>query len=273
MESSHLAEAHALSVAVGWPHRIEDWVLLLELGRGFVALDGNRAIGTIMWWPFGPHRATLGMFIVAPDRQGRGIGRLLMETVLAEIGPRQILLNATKEGLPLYAKLGFEEVGVLGQHQGVPSCVQVERISDGAHSRLLREKDVEGVAELDARAAGFPREAMLRTLLQVGEGLVMYRNGQFLGHALLRRFGRGHVIGPVAASDERVARALINSWMERYGDGFLRIDAPSSSGLSDWLSALGLRKVDDVCTMQRGAAPSSESEGPRLFALASQALG
>ena len=34
MEPMHLAEAHGLSLAVRWPHRIEDLHLLRELGRG-----------------------------------------------------------------------------------------------------------------------------------------------------------------------------------------------------------------------------------------------
>ena len=273
MEAAHIAEAHALSLAVRWPHRIEDLRFLLELGRGLVLLEGETVIGMIMWWPFGARHAALGMVIVTPERQGRGLGRQLMDLALGELGSRDVLLNASKEGVPLYAKVGFRDLEGLGQHQGVPSDRAAVAPPGGARLHAMRATDLDVVIAFDARASGLSRAAMLRALLGIGEGLVMERDGRLLGYALFRRFGHGHVIGPVAASDERIARSLIGAWIESRGDGFLRVDAPSSSGLSDWLVARGLAKVDDAYTMVRGAPPARAPEGPRLFALTSQALG
>ena len=54
---------------------------------------------------------------------------------------------------------------------------------------------------------------------------------------------------------------------------FLRIDIPVATELSPWLEAQGLPQVGEVVTMVRGTAPAPDSEGPRLFALANQALG
>lgn len=70
LEARHLAQAHALSAAVGWPHRQEDWNFVLGLGQGLAALNGDELLGTIIWWPFGEKFATLGMVIVAPTMQG-----------------------------------------------------------------------------------------------------------------------------------------------------------------------------------------------------------
>lgn len=272
MDPAHLVTAHSLSAAVGWPHRPEDWAFSLDLGHGFVALDGEDVIGTILWWPFGDDHATLGMIIVAGAWQGRGCGRRLMEAAFAEIGPRQVLLNATKEGLPLYAKMGFEDVGVIGQHQGVPNGLAANEPLDGASIRALQPEDLERAMDLDAEATGWRREGLLRRLAAVGGGLVLERDGRLAGYALSRRFGRGHVIGPVVASDDGVARALIGAWIASHGDGFVRIDTPVSSGLAEWLTSHGLLKVDDAVTMSRGAS-ANQRPSPHLFALASQALG
>ena len=273
MECAHLAEAHALSVAVKWPHRLEDWTFLLSLGRGAVALDGDRVIGTIMWWPCGDDRATLGMIIVKPERQGQGLGRRLMAGALAEIGPRRILLNATKEGRPLYGKMGFEEIDLVQQHQGVPRLPSEGRVIAEIPIRLAQPGDLDGIIALDAREAGTLREAMLAALMQVGSGLLAQRDGPLLGYAVCREFGRGHVIGPVIAADDVIARALIRASIERLGDSFVRVDVPTSSGLGDWLISRGLQKVDDVFTMARGASHDQRTQSPQLFALASQALG
>nr|MBN3726154.1 GNAT family N-acetyltransferase [Burkholderia sp. Ac-20379] len=113
-----VAAAHALSVAVRWPHRPEDWRFAFEAGGGFVAVEGDAVIGTALCWTFGADRATLGMVIVSPDQQGRGIGRKLMELVLEALGDRVTFLHATPAGQPLYEKLGFAACGALTQHQG-----------------------------------------------------------------------------------------------------------------------------------------------------------
>ena len=51
------------------------------------------------------------MVIVAPDRQGHGIGKALMADLLREIGNRAILLNATTAGAPLYTALDAAAFG------------------------------------------------------------------------------------------------------------------------------------------------------------------
>ena len=102
MTVDDLPAAHALSSEQKWPHRIEDWDMLLSLGFGYVAERDGEVIGTAMAWLYGTDAATLGMVIVSPAAQGMGLGRRLMEAVMADLGDRTILLNATDEGAPLY---------------------------------------------------------------------------------------------------------------------------------------------------------------------------
>lgn len=273
MKPGHLAEAQKLSASMDWPHRIEDWAMVLDLGHGLVALDDGDVFGTIMWWPYDESHATLGLIIVSPDRQGRGHGRQLMEAALAEIGPRAIFLNATREGLPLYTKTGFRKVGVVCQHQGVPTRDGSDEVLDGTCIRPLNEDHVADVIGLDNRATGWQRERLLRRILADGEGMISGKGDRIDGYALCRRFGFGHVIGPVVARDDQIARALIGAWIARCGEGFVRVDSPPVNGLSDWLTSQGLLKHDSVVTMARGVAPDNTPAAPHVFALASQALG
>lgn len=270
----HIAQAHELSSAVKWPHRPEDWQFLLGLGRGLAAVEGDRLAGTIIWWPFGESFATLGMVIVSTSFQGRGLGRRLMEAVLDRAAGRTILLNATRDGLPLYEKLGFKPIGAVHQHQAANATPDSARLPEGTRVRAMTPADIERVAALDEQAAGFGRREMLTALQGVGTGLILERHGDIAGWAFFRRFGRGYLIGPVGAVGEQSAKALISTFIASHGPEFLRIDVPASSGLSPWLEERGLPQVGGVVTMALGNEPPVPmTPGPKAFALSNQALG
>lgn len=105
MTVGDLPAAHALSLELKWPHRLEDWAMLQRVSDGVVALDGERLIGTAFACPQGDY-ATIGLVIVSADYQGQGIGRRLMEKALAACQWRTPILNATLAGAPLYASQG-----------------------------------------------------------------------------------------------------------------------------------------------------------------------
>ena len=83
----HLETACALSRQCGWPHRAEDWALALRLSRGVVAIEDDRVVGTALATPFGPV-ATANMIIVDGAMRGRGLGRTLMDEMMARAAPR-----------------------------------------------------------------------------------------------------------------------------------------------------------------------------------------
>lgn len=67
-----IAAAHELSLEVGWPHRVQDWEFVHRLGAGYVAQDGGRVVGTMLFWRHDRRSASLGMVIVSPGHQGQG---------------------------------------------------------------------------------------------------------------------------------------------------------------------------------------------------------
>src|SRR5437868_4367281 len=86
-----VAAAHRLSLDLGWPHRLEDWKFLCRLGTGYVASDGTGIVGTILTWKHDTRYASLGMVIVSPERQGRGIGGELMRRALKDLSRRSVM--------------------------------------------------------------------------------------------------------------------------------------------------------------------------------------
>jgi predicted N-acetyltransferase YhbS len=268
-EESDLEAGHRLSVAALWPHRLEDWRLLHEFGRGAVACDASGAmVGTALSWRCGAKAATLGMVLVALALQGKGIGRALMDTLLEDLEGRALMLNATEAGQRLYKALGFETVGTFRQHQG--SYDPTEWKAWRTRTRALRPTDRDAVMALDEAAFGAPRTALLDRLLSEGDGVVIEAPNGVAGFAIRRLFGRGRVIGPVVAADEAGAIDLVAALAE---PGFLRVDiAANAPRLGAWLSERGLAPVGIATMMVRGdwrpAAPHA-----RRFGLVSQAFG
>ena len=88
--------------------------------RSWLALEGTRIVGggaiLINPWPSHPYdlecrRATILNVYVYPEFRRQGIARRLMDTMIdwcREEGFAAVYLHASKDGKPLYEKLGFE---------------------------------------------------------------------------------------------------------------------------------------------------------------------
>lgn len=266
---AHLPGGLKLSQEMGWPYRLEDWEVALELGQGFALESGGEVIGTAMWWPYGETHASAGMIIVANAAQGRGHGALLMDALLAAAHPRTIMLNSTAEGFALYERRGFVTVGTIKQHQGVPT--RQHEAPPASLVRDMTDSDADAVARLDRQATGWTRPQTLRMLAQIAHGHVLLRDATPRGYAFCRMFGRGHVIGPVVAENVDDARALIEAALAPLGQTFVRIDTAASTQLGPWLQTIGLEHVGDATTMVLG--PRTPAAGPaRMFALANQSF-
>jgi GNAT superfamily N-acetyltransferase len=267
-----LEAAQALSREFQWPFRLEDWRFSLAHGRGVAAVRDGELVGTALHWAWGKHHATVGHVMVSPRMQGQRLGQHLMHAIMSGLEDRSVLLHATAEGRGVYERMGFAITGEVRQHQGIAAPAQLVALPGHCRLRPLGRNDAKALVELDARAAGMPREAMLRQLLAEGETVVLAREGEAVGFSIVRRFGRGHAIGPVVAPDLTSAQALIGHWCSRYAGKFLRIDVDAASGLPEWLEAQSLPRVGTVTTMVRGAAPE-RGAASGYWALVTQAMG
>lgn len=267
-----LPAAHALSTAFNWPHRLEDWTFMHDFGHGVVAERDGQVVGTALCWTYGSDRAALGMVGVAPAMQGQGVGRRLMEHALSALGDRAVALYATEAGLPLYRALGFVPTGTVRQHQGATFKAGLIPLCEGERLRPIGRSDPSVLAALDRQASGMERQTVLAALIETATGVLLDRGGKAVGFALLRRFGRGHVIGPVVAPNAAGAKALIGYFLGSRPGQFIRLDVPEESGLSPWLEGLGLTDADHAIRMVRGGSPCGTGH-VSTFALISQAFG
>lgn len=275
-----VAAAAALSGGFGWPHRPADWGRFLDLGQGFAWRQDGVLAGTALWFPLGDEHASIGLVQVAPGLQGRGVGRKLMETVIEAARPRSLMLHATAEGAGLYAKLGFQTVSVLEQWQGictVPANPEPARAGPpGAMSsvqpgnvRLATADDLAAIQALDAMACGITRRNVLDWAMHDATVAIAGPADAPTGYAVCRNFGRGAMIGPMAATTEIVAIALAAFLAQ---PGFLRMDPPAgATTLKTWLGSCALVRVGEGQLMRRGIWPAPK--GAALWAPATQAVG
>jgi ribosomal protein S18 acetylase RimI-like enzyme len=267
-----LEAAESLAREVKWPHRMQDWRFGLAHGEGLVAVRDSKVVATALRWLWGKRHATIGMLIVSQPVQGRRIGQHLMQTLMHGLEDRTVLLHATAEGRGLYERVGFQISSEIRQHQGIAGPAQLVALPQGERLRPLGRHDTQALIALDTRGAGMPRDALIQQLLVEGETVVLAQSSEVLGFSVLRRFGRGYVIGPVVAPDLAGAKALIGYWCSRHAGRFLRIDVDACSGLPEWLEEVGLKRAGVTTAMVRGTPP------PRGFehggwALVNQAMG
>ena len=265
-----IPKLHELSVGVGWMHRTEDWATALRLGEGIYLTDEiGRPFGSAMWFPVAPDLARLGMVITTPRLQERGAGRWMMEQILARTGSRDLALHATHAAYRLYVALGFQTGPTVWQHQGIVTGAP----PPDARVRPLRPEDGDAVHALDRRAYTADRHAALALFLEQSTGTVIEEGGRVTGYALCRRFGRGHVVGPVVAATPDDAVALAAPHVLAHRGRFLRIDTAKTEGpFIAMLRACGLTAHDRVTSMWRGQSRACDP-GMQVFALANQAIG
>lgn len=274
-------QLHALSIAVRWPHRAEDWQFLLANGQGLAALDEiGRVLGSAMWFPHGDTFATVGMVITSPRLQTLGTGNALMHAALEACKGRAIRLNATRAAKRLYLSLDFHPECLVYQCQGdaTPYPGMAPEMTDG-EIRTLDVRDLDEIVHLDAAAFGVARPELMAALYEKSVGTTgLFRNGKLAAFAFCRRFGRGHVVGPVVAAADDDARAVIAPHVETHAGTFLRVDTHrNTTEFGTFLVAAGMPVFDTVTTMTKGISflnPNTLEPGRlRTYGLATQALG
>ncbi|MCH7226088.1 GNAT family N-acetyltransferase [Haloferula sp. A504] len=109
--------------------------------RHFVILDHGRPLAGVVARATEPGEVRLRQMWVEPDLAGMGLGRALLEGVLARLaseGIGQVVLHARKPVLGFYQKCGFREEGPEFTEVGIPHRrmrrqLNPERQSPGCH--------------------------------------------------------------------------------------------------------------------------------------------
>lgn len=265
---------HALSIGVGWPHRPKDWDFLRRAGHGIVAVDGiGRVFGSAMWFPHGDDFATVGLVITSPRTQAQGNGRWLMEQVFERCGGRNLSLNSTDAAYKLYLSLGFKKEAIVYQYQGdVASTLPTLPPLNGELSEPS-SNNLEEIAALDARAFGVHRGKLLALLSENASTSILRRGGEIVGYSMRHEFGRGHVVGPIVASNDHDAIQLTAIHLKGLAGQFARIDTRDKAAFAEFLQQCRLAVSEADTTMSKGRRFLNRKENePWVYGLAGHAL-
>ena len=207
LDSSLVESCMALSHAAGWNQTARDWerVVLLEPEGCFgMECDGTLAASAATIC-YGTDVAWIGMVLTGPAFRGRGFARRLMEHSMEYLHQRGIAwmkLDATSMGIPLYAKLGFEE-----------ECA-IERWRRPAAAAAPTSPDVNPLCidgALDRQAFGADRRFLLDMLAREGD------QASFGGAYALGRPGAvASFFGPCVGPDPASARALLQWYLRKH---------------------------------------------------------
>lgn len=257
-----------------WRFTEADVAAMVAGGRffGHRAADGDLASSAALF-PYGDAMATVGMVIVSPDWQRRGLGRILTEKCLAEWphDDRPVALVSTEQGAPLYSTLGFKTVGHVLKMMGKSP---MPGDAEGHEVCAMESADRAAVFALDRRALGADRHRVLAAKIDqaIVAAVVRGQGGTVTGYGLGVEQPEQRVVGPIIAPDERTAAALVGHLCAGYR-GPVRVDIPEHQGaFRKALEARGFVLDDRPPLMLRGG-DALPGDRDLWFALAGQALG
>ena len=211
-----------------------------------VAEMEGKVVGSNFLWE-GDSIAGVGPITIDPSTQNGGVGRGLMERVLARAAERKYagvrLVQAAfhNRSLSLYTKLGFEVREPLANIQGMP----LRKSFAGFPVRPATEIDVEACSQLCQKVHGHDRKNELLGATQQKIATLVERDGRITGYAT----GIGFFSHAVAESNDDL-KALIAAAPEFGGPGFLL--PTRNSEVFRWCLSEGLRVTQPMTLMSRG---------------------
>jgi GNAT superfamily N-acetyltransferase len=196
-------------------------ILATDPGLAWLAETGSEVTG----FGFGARRDRLNylsFLFVRPDRQSRGIGRLLLSRCLPADGYRATCVEAVQPvSTALYAAHGMVPrtpiYTLIGQprHElaGLPADLDIEPLGD---AREGLQDTLSAVDELDRQVLGISRRQDHSAWLDWGRRLFVVRRqagaGRVAGYGYAHQSGR---FGPLVVDDEIVLLPLVGELMRR----------------------------------------------------------
>jgi GNAT superfamily N-acetyltransferase len=274
LQDIHLpAAAEVLRLAFrGSASRLEDLRLYrrIQPEGWFAAFQQERLVGMVGAACYGAF-AHVGLMAVHPDCQRQGLGRLLMEFLLARLEQQTIplvTLDASAAGRPLYEKLGFaacDDTLVLERPINAP-------VPDPTGEQPLTTAALAELAEADAPVFGADRRKVFQAL------------GEFFpGRTFVQRDEQGRVSGWLCAQSSRLgpwvmlrpegAEALLQAALALSYDVPLSVTVPSGNRPTlELLGRYGFVPVRSNTHMRRGPG-SCPGQRERVYSQTSLAIG
>ena len=257
----------------GWNPGLHDAGCFFEADTdGFLVAEvGGQPIGCISAVSYGDGFGFIGLYIVAPEWRGKGIGWRLWSEGMARLQGRLVGLDGVVAQQDNYRKSGFRLAWRNVRYAGVAR----HDASDTAGIVPLAEVDFAAVCADDRRVFPAPRERFLRAWIDMPEASALGRvdGGKLTGWGVIRRCREGHKIGPLVADTPDIAASLYAALCARVREGdavFLDVPQPNADAVA-LAERERMRGVFETARMYTGEAPACEL--PRVYGVTTFELG
>ncbi|MGW6710642.1 GNAT family N-acetyltransferase [Streptomyces sp. NPDC054956] len=276
----------------GWnPGDSDRFAFAVADPEGFLVgrLDGE-PVACVSAVRYGTDFGFLGFYIARPAVRGRGYGIRMWQAAMERLDGRLVGLDGVVEQQDNYRKSGFRSAWNNVRHEGVPRAgagAGAGASGAGASGAAPAGGPEPGVEIVDAATLPFgrlaaydrrffpaPRDAFLAAWVGLPgrTALAAVRDGRIEGLGVVRPCSGASRVGPLYASDPRIAAALLLRLAEHAPDGAVAVDAPDANPrAAELLTGLGLSPTFETARMYTGPEPDVELTG--MYGVASLELG
>lgn len=265
-----------LSDSVGWDYDEYEIRTVMISGKIFGHKNAEgKIVSSAAILTYDTNLASIGMVIVHENYRGLGLGKLVTQKCIESVSQyTAIMLVATKDGEPLYKKIGFTTVDYVHKYladnySGAHNLASNEFTIEDVHARDFAE-----IVRLDAAAFGDKRSKFLQNRIRQAKCCIVVRDHQtnIIGFGLSIQGPMNLILGPIIAPDSITASLIINTLAKDH-HGKLRMDVPSGHAeMRKWLEQNGFKEVNrpPVMILHAEEMPTRNNT---LFAIAAQIFG
>ncbi len=243
----------------------------LDPGGALTARDaGTGQLLGLCFYHERPTHVSVGIVATSPEAGGRGVGRAMVEEVLAladaaGLPVRLVSSLMNLDSFSLYTRLGFVPGTVFQDLQFPPGVVPEPVGLEGGSLGEAAAGDVAAMAALEGELTGLDRVKDLNYLVSQASGswrtlVLRGPGGELRGYLGSFQSGATQMLGPGLMRDEGAALALLVAQLRAQAPGNPVFLVPArASGLVAALYAAGARNVELHVAQVRG--PGREPGG------------
>lgn len=261
-----------LAASEGWNPGIHDGELFYEADPEgfFIAELEGRPVGCASAVAYDDNFGFLGLYVVRPEFQNKGIGSQLTERCMAYLGDRTIGLDGVVENERKYQDVmkftsSYSNLRFEGKGGGEAPDGLVE----------VREVPFSQLLNYDRRMFPAPRDAFLkRWITQPGSHACAVLQGRELkGYGVIRKCVSGYKIGPLFADDISIAERIflaLRSNVHESEPVLLDVPQPNKDALT-MAEKYGMSVCFRTIRMYKGKAPDIDLK--KVFGVTTFELG